>query len=296
MAEPSSSVHSSFSRAAAGLAGGHRRRRRRGNWPSAEVDCAFAGAHVAVLPGPAGAGQLQRHHRSEERALRTVCLARIPDGRPLRRGHRQLPVANPITRRAPWARLDSAKDPSADDPATGSSRRGAARRDRNPARRCADLSGFFVHRQPARLEPAEPLRSPIARLFWLHARPVHLGLQRGSHRPAKSPARRPRVRATNVPSPIRVRASGRLAGGKLADFVQAPAGSPRRYQMVLSPGRYRITSGHLRPRRIVVRAGMVENIGRFGACRPLRVSHHASHRAFEGLHRDAHHRQRRHRQ
>lgn len=56
---------------------------------------------------------------------------------------------------------------------------------------------------------------------------------------------------------------------KLADFVQTASGSRRRYQMVLSPGRYRITSGHLPARRIVVRAGMAENIGRFGACDPL---------------------------
>ncbi len=56
--------------------------------------------------------------------------------------------------------------------------------------------------------------------------------------------------------------------GKVADFVLAVANSTasKRYQMVLSPGRYRITSGELRPRRAVVRAGQVENVGRFGAC------------------------------
>ena len=198
-----------------------------------------------------------------------MCVARISNGRPLRRGDRQLPVAHPITRGTTRCRLDSDEEPSADDPATRSSRRCAARRDRDPARWCADLPDFFVHRQLARLTAAEPLRSPIARLLWLYTWAVHPGLQRGGTPPARSLARHLRVCHQRLQRGMDLRKWMPARADKLADFVQTASGSRRRYQMVLSPGRYRITSGHLPARRIVVRAGMAENIGRFGACDPL---------------------------
>ena len=215
-----------------------------------EVDCAFAGA---PRHGPFGAGrgrELQRHHRSEKRTLRTVCVACVPDRSTSSTQRPAATCCRPSHPTDPSATgSTAANDPGADDPATGSGRCSAARRDRDPPRWCADLSVLFVHRQPARLEPAEPLRSPAARLLWLHPRPVHPGLQREWHRRGEVAGTAPACAPPTSPAGFGSAAGGCLARGQAGRLRETAGGSRRRYQMVLSPGRYRITSGRLPPRQ-----------------------------------------------
>ena len=198
-----------------------------------------------------------------------MCVARISNGRPLRRGDRQLPVAHPITRGTTRCRLDSDEEPSADDPATRSSRRCAARRDRDPARWCADLPDFFVHRQLARLDSCRAtsvshcptaLASHLARSSWAST---------GWHRPARSPARHLRVCHQRLQRGMDLRKW--MPGGRTSwpisfrQRVEAAGGIRWCSAQAATASRRVICAA----RRIVVRAGMVENIGRFGACDPL---------------------------
>lgn len=44
------------------------------------------------------------------------------------------------------------------------------------------------------------------------------------------------------------------------------SGSPEPYHLVLNPGRYRISSAHQPSRRITVRAGQRDDLGRYGGC------------------------------
>ena len=60
--------------------------------------------------------------------------------------------------------------------------------------------------------------------------------------------------------------SGRTLAGSTTVFA---TNAPKSYQIVLAPGRYRVTSSHTRSRRVTVKLGRTENVGRFGGCSTL---------------------------
>ena len=73
--------------------------------------------------------------------------------------------------------------------------------------------------------------------------------------------------ATTTPAAVEVDVwSGRTLAGSITVFA---TNDPKRYQIVVAPGRYRVTSSHARPRHITVQLGRTENVGRFGGCSTL---------------------------
>ena len=60
--------------------------------------------------------------------------------------------------------------------------------------------------------------------------------------------------------------SGRTLEGSTTVFA---TNAPKSYQIVVAPGRYRVTSSHTRSRQVTVRLGRTENVGRFGRCSTL---------------------------
>ena len=76
--------------------------------------------------------------------------------------------------------------------------------------------------------------------------------------------------ATTVGSAVEVKVwSGKTLAGSTLVFATNPSKS---YQIVLAPGRYRVTSSLVRSRQVTVRLGRVENLGRFGRCSTLTTS------------------------
>ena len=79
----------------------------------------------------------------------------------------------------------------------------------------------------------------------------------------KPPARS----APTTPAAVEVDVwSGRTLAGSTTVFA---TNAPKRYQIVLAPGRYRVTSSHTRSRQVTVKLGRTENVGRFGGCSTL---------------------------
>ena len=82
-----------------------------------------------------------------------------------------------------------------------------------------------------------------------------------------APVCQPQTRtATTSPAAVEVDVwSGRTLAGSTTVFS---ANAPRRYRILVAPGRYRVTSSR-RSRHITVQIGRTENVGRFGACSTL---------------------------
>ena len=72
---------------------------------------------------------------------------------------------------------------------------------------------------------------------------------------------------TTTPAAVEVDVwSGRTLAGSTTVFA---TNAPKRYQIVVAPGRYRVTSSGSQSRHITVRLGRTENVGRFGVCSTL---------------------------
>jgi hypothetical protein len=232
----------------------------------AAVECAFAGAHVTVLSGPTGAGNYNviievKNAPFEPCALPaypTVDLfdaatnsylvpTQSPDG-PLGTGSTQPKTPGPIT--LPPGAVAAALLGGTEIPHDG-------------APTCPFFSST-VSLPGSNLPSHFDLPLPDCSGFTLG--PFVLGFN-GSAPTGAVAGTAPRCGPPSTPAGFGAAPVDAWHAGTLADFAQFATGGRRRYQMVLSPGDYRITSGRLRPRRIVVRAGTVVSIGRFGACR-----------------------------
>jgi hypothetical protein len=239
-----------------------------GSWPGAAVDCAFTGAHVAVLSGFAGAGNYNVIIEVKNASFEPCALPAYPtvDLFDAATGSYLLPTQSPEG--PPGTASIQARSPAPitlRPGAVAAALLGGTEIPHDGAHTCPMFSST-VSLPGSSLPSHFGLPLPDCSGFTLG--PFVLGfsgLAPTGEIAGTAPACTPRT------SPVGYGAADVDAwqADKLADFVETVGGSSRNYQMVLSPGRYRITSGHLHPRRIVVRAGMVENIGHFGACRPL---------------------------
>jgi len=238
--------------------------------PTGEVDCAFAGAKISVDQGLAGAGNYSIIIKVENAPFEPCALPVYPtvDLFDEATGSYLLPTQSP---EGPLGTGSTpTKVPSSISLAPGavaSALLGGTEMPHDGAQTCPDFS--LIVRLLGSTVPTQFDR-PLPDCSGFALGPFTLGFN------GESPTGEVVGTATRCTPPSFPVTDGSLQvgawhDGKLVDFVQSNSASirPKPYQMVLNPGRYRITSGHLRPRRIVVRAGMVENIGRFGACAPL---------------------------
>jgi hypothetical protein len=81
-----------------------------------------------------------------------------------------------------------------------------------------------------------------------------------------APACRPTTPSPSAPGPaVQVDAwSGTTLAGSVG--VLTSGRSTRRYELILEPGHYRLTTAGQRTRRIVIRSGVLDDIGLYGGC------------------------------
>jgi hypothetical protein len=231
----------------------------------AEVECAFAGAHVAVLSGSAGAGNYNviievKNAPFEPCTLPAYATVDLFDAAT---GSYLSPTQSPDGPLGTGSTQPKTPGPTALPPgAVATALLGGTEIPHDGAPTCPFFSST-VSLPGSNLPSHFDLPLPDCSGFTLG--PFVRGFN-GRTPTGEVAGTAPRCAPPTSPAGFGSAQVEAWHAGKLADFAQFAAGGRRRYQMVLSPGHYRITSGRLRPQRIVVRAGMVVNIGRFGAC------------------------------
>jgi hypothetical protein len=231
------------------------------------VDCALTGSRVSVVQGPVGAGHDNVIIEVKNSLFEPCVLPIYPTVELFDQvtGSFLFPVASP---QGPLD-IDSALTPSPlllPPGFAASALLGGTDIPLDDAQTCPTFD--YSVRLPNSSQAAH-FNGPLADCSGFILGPFTLGFNGASPTGevvGRAPSCTPRRSTAGAYDSVQVEA---WHGRGLANLVQTYLGSTRSsklYQMVLSPGRYRLTSGRAWVRRVTVRAGEVENIGQFGAC------------------------------